>query len=141
MEVGVFTFIQNKYGKVLLVKDASRQQQWTLPGGELEFQELPTTCAERETKEEASIDIKTTKLLGIFSRKKTAGIVILLEGKIMAGTPTPDGTETSECRFFSIEELDTISAEVKPAQLSMVHQVLKATELPIYNHFVLPADL
>lgn len=141
MEVGVFTFIQDEYGKVLLVKDASRQQQWTLPGGELEFQELPTTCAKREAKEEASIDITTTRLLGIFSQKKTAGIVLLLEGKILAGTPTPDGIETSECRFFSIEELDAMSKEVKPAQLSMVHQVLRASELPIYNHFVPPGDL
>lgn len=138
MEVGVFAFIQDEHGKVLLVKDATREQLWTLPGGGLGFQELPTTCAEREAKEEASIEIKTVRLLGIFSQKKVPGIVILLSAKIMSGIPTPDGIETSECRFFSWDELKPIRETVKPAQLSMVHQVLEAEEFPIYNHFVPP---
>lgn len=133
--------MSSRLSKTNRARYAGRQQHWTLPGGELEFQELPTICAEREAKEEAAIDIKITRLLGIFSQKKTPGIVILLERKVISGVPTPDGSETSECRFFSTEELDAISKEVKPAQLSMVHQVLRATEIPIYNHFVPPADL
>lgn len=140
MEVGAFAFIQDEYGKVLMVRDFSRNQHWTLPGGGLEFQELPTACVEREAKEEAGIDIKATRLLGIFSQKVTPGIVILLEGKILSGTPTPDGVETSECRFFSFPELRAIRDIVKPAQFSMVHQVLEATELPIFNHFVPPPE-
>ena len=138
MDVGVFVLIQDEAGRVLFVQDAGRERLWTLPGGALEFQELPTTCAVREAQEEANIGIETTKLLGIFVQKKTPGIVILLEARIVSGEPHPDGIETSACEFFSLIQLLEMRDQVKPAQLSMVHQVLdaEASDLPIFNHFV-----
>jgi 8-oxo-dGTP pyrophosphatase MutT (NUDIX family) len=40
MEIGVFALIKNEAGEVLLVRDATRQQKWTLPGGGPELAEL-----------------------------------------------------------------------------------------------------
>jgi len=136
MDVGVFAFIKNKEDKILLVKDVTRQQLWTLPGGGLDFQELIPGALVREVKEETTLDITSGKLLGIFSQKKSSGIVILLEAQINKGEPTPDGVETAACEFFSYEELLEMREEVKPAQLSMISQVISTKEYPIYNHFI-----
>ena len=40
MQVGVFALIKNEEGKILLVKDVTRQQLWTLPGGGPDFQRI-----------------------------------------------------------------------------------------------------
>ena len=140
MDVGVFGYVRNEEGRVLLVRDASRQQLWTLPGGGLEFQELVPDAIVREIKEEAGIEVEAGRLLGIFSQQKTPGIVILMEARHVSGTPTPDGIEASDCRFFSLDELLAIRDEVKPAQLSMIAQVSAASEFPIFNGFPAPAS-
>ncbi len=140
MDIGVFAFIRDADGKVLFVQDVTREQKWTLPGGGLGFQELVPVCLEREVKEETSLDIKTGRLLGIFSQQKTPGIVILMAAEVIAGKPIPDGVETAEYRYFSLDELLAIKDTVKPAQLSMVWQVMKTTpeDIPLFNHFVPP---
>ena len=141
MEIGVFVFIMDEQNRVLCVRDVSREQKWCLPGGGLEFRELVTDCALREAREEAGVDIRPGRILGIFSQRKSAGIVVLVEGEILSGTPRPDGMETAECRFFSWAELAAMSERVKPAHLSMVHQVLTAgteARFPLVNHFVEP---
>jgi ADP-ribose pyrophosphatase YjhB (NUDIX family) len=138
MDIGIFALIKNEEGKILLVKDVSRQKLWTLPGGGAEFKELLPDTLIRELKEEASVEIAVGQLLGIFSQQKSPGIVVLFEAKHLSGNPTPDGAETSECKFFSLEELLEIREQVKPAQLSMVWQVSKTNEYPIFNSFPAP---
>lgn len=138
MDVGVFAFIKNKEDKILLVKDVTRQQLWTLPGGGPDFQELMPDALVREVGEETSVNIKPGQLLGIFSQKKSPGIVILFNAQIVNGEPTPDGVETAACEFFSYEELLEMRSEIKPAQLSMISQVVSNKNYPIYNHFIDP---
>ena len=138
MDVGVFALIRDDEQKILLVKDATRQQLWTMPGGGIEFKELVTDALIREVKEEASLEIEVGQILGVFSQQKTPGIVLLLEAKIRNGVPTPDGVETSECAFFSLNELLQMRENIKPAQLSMIDQVLKVREYPIFNNFPAP---
>lgn len=140
MEVGVFAFIKSTEGNVLFVKDATREEKWTLPGGGPDPHELIPACLEREVKEETSLEVRIGEHLGTFTQQKTPGIVILMSAERIKGTPTPDGKETSECRYFSLDELLAIRDKIKPAQLSMVWQILRAEpgDLPIYNHFVPP---
>ncbi|HEX8591393.1 MAG TPA: NUDIX domain-containing protein, partial [Candidatus Paceibacterota bacterium] len=57
MDIGIFALIKNEEGKILLVKDVSRQKLWTLPGGGAEFKELLPDTLIRELKEEASVEI------------------------------------------------------------------------------------
>jgi 8-oxo-dGTP diphosphatase len=138
MEIGVFAFIKNPEGKILLVKDVTRQQLWTLPGGGPEIAELMPDTLVREVKEETSVDVGVGQLLGVFSQKKAAGVVLLFEAHITDGIPTPDGVEAAECKYFSLEELLEIRNEVKPAQLSMVNQVENTKTFPIFNNFLIP---
>lgn len=138
MEVGVFALIKNPEEKVLLVKDATRQQLWTLPGGGPELAELMPDALVREVKEETSLDVEEGELFGVFSQKKSIGIVLLFSAKIISGTPTPDGVEASACEFFSLDEMLAMREQIKPAQLSMVAQVGNSSKFPIFNTFVAP---
>jgi len=139
MDIGIFAIIKEAE-KILLVKDATRQNLWTLPGGGLELGELVTGAITREVREETSLIVEPAQLLGIFSQQKTPGIVILFETKIIEGTAKPDGEETSECRFYSWEELVQVKQQVKPAQFSMIYQVLNTKIFPIFNNFVTPKE-
>jgi len=136
MDIGVFAFIQDTEGKILLVRDAGREQKWTMPGGGLEFQELIPAAIEREVKEEAGVDIIVGKLIGIFSQKKTPGIAILFDAKISQGTLIPDGIETSAAEFFSYEQILSMGESMKPAQLGMIKQRSEWNGAePIFNYF------
>jgi ADP-ribose pyrophosphatase YjhB (NUDIX family) len=140
MHIGVFGLIQDEKGKVLLVQDATREQKWTLPGGGPEFQELIPDTLIREIKEETSLTVTVGKLLGVFSQQKEPGIVFLFQANVIEGTPKTDGKETQNIDFFSLEEIMEMRELIKPAQLSMVHQVLNTEEskFPIYNSFPKP---
>lgn len=135
MEIGVFAFIKNEDGKVLLGRDVAREQRWALLGGGLEFGEIVTDAIKREVKEEASIEIGVKQLSGVFSQVKTPGIVLLFDCVFTSGTLIADGKETAEVKYFSWEELEAIQNQVKPAQFSMIRQRLNADHLPIFNNF------
>ena len=134
-DVGVFAFIQVG-GRILLVRDATREMKWTMPGGGLGFRELAPDALIRELEEEAQIKVKVTRLVGIFSQQKTPGVTILFDAEIVEGTPTPDGKETSKTKFFSVDEIEAMEKDVKPAQLGMIRQRLMwdGTQ-PIFNYF------
>ena len=140
MEVGIFGLIRNEEGKILLVQDATRQRKWGLPGGGLKFKEIPTHALVREVKEEVGVEAHVGKLLGIFAQQKTPGIVILFEAVITNGKPQPDGKEVAAWQFLSLDEMLIKREEIKPAQLSMVFQVLRAQEFPIFGDFTPRAE-
>jgi ADP-ribose pyrophosphatase YjhB (NUDIX family) len=109
-----------------------------LPGGGIEFKELVPQALIREVKEETSLDVQVDQLLGIFSQQKTPGVVILFSAKIIGGSISPNKTETSDCAFFDLGQLTSMKEEIKPAQWSMVYQVIKNKEFPIFNNFPIP---
>ncbi len=138
MSVGVFVAIRGPDNSFLLVKHAYGEQKWSLPGGKLEQGELVPTGGKRETLEEAGVVVQIERLVGIFSLRKTFGLAILLEGRILYGELRPDGKETSDCRFFKIKELKR--KEIYPAQLSLL-KWSEATEesiVPVYGWLTVP---
>jgi len=56
-------------GNVLLVK--THRGYWTFPGGQVEVEENLMDALIREVKEESGIDIKVTKLIGVYSNTCT----------------------------------------------------------------------
>lgn len=96
---------------VLMVKGARGLTEgvWHLPGGFVGYLEDPEETVVRELREELSIEIRTTGLLGRSSRifKKgqlfIRGHIFLAE--IVSGTPTPDPGEISEFGWFPKEEV------------------------------------
>ena len=56
-------------GKILLIKQKLKEQQnWSLPGGALEYDETIDQCLMREIREETGIEVKVKDLLYICDR-------------------------------------------------------------------------
>lgn len=138
MSVGVFTAIRGPDNSFLLVQHAYGDKKLSLPGGKLEQGELVPNGGCRETLEEAGITVKISRLVGIFSLRKTFGLAILLEGEITGGRLKPDHKETSYCDFFKISELKP--EEIYPAQLSLLMWADKTKErtTPVYGWLTVP---
>ena len=101
-------------GKLLMVKRASRRGRgnWQIPGGFVEFDETIETAVTREVQEEAGIESKVRAVLGIRNRYDTNSynstyVVFLLD--YVSGEPKADATETSEARFFTLEEIKALT--------------------------------
>lgn len=56
-------------GKLLMVKEAD-DGLWCLPGGWVDVGDSPSEAIRREVQEETGLDVKVTKLLGIWDRNK-----------------------------------------------------------------------
>jgi ADP-ribose pyrophosphatase YjhB (NUDIX family) len=101
--------------RVLLTK-RSDFHVWCLPSGGVEDGETVVEAAIRETKEETGLDVKLTRMVGIYSRPAD---VPSLHAIVFAALPvrgeicTQPG-ETLEVRFFDFNEL--------PCELSFGHR-------------------
>jgi ADP-ribose pyrophosphatase YjhB (NUDIX family) len=101
--VVALVFIQRE-DAVLLVKQDYGHQYWSLPGGVVEPGESVEQAAIREVKEETGLDIRITKVVGIYSKPNEHAIAITLEGTATGGTLAPNN-EITECRYFKLDEL------------------------------------
>lgn len=94
-------------GRVLLTRREDFEV-WCLPGGAVEPGESLADAARRETQEETGLQVRLTRLVGIYSRPKwrAGGYHIAVFAAEPAGgslRAAPD--EVLELRFFSIEQL------------------------------------
>ena len=60
----VVVICRDTVGRLLLVHDTG-SNKWTLPGGIIEPDEVPSDAAVREVWEEASVHIELTNLIGV----------------------------------------------------------------------------
>lgn len=97
---------------LLLVKrrNSPFQGTWHFPSGFVEVDEVPSHAAERETKEECGLVVRAEKLAGVYfydDDSRGNGVVIIYDASVQSGTlRTSD--ETSDVRFFALEELHTL---------------------------------
>ena len=101
--------------KVLLGYSASkdfRYKKWAFVGGGIEEGETPYEAACRESKEEASIKVKTREHSGFFVNDKENIIYIICD--YIEGTPTPNH-EFFLLGWFNLDNLpeDTLELNVK----------------------------
>ncbi|MFZ5515679.1 MAG: NUDIX domain-containing protein [Candidatus Zhuqueibacterota bacterium] len=95
--------------KILLVKRKyePRKDEWTLPAGFMEYNELAEQTALREAKEETNLDIAIDGFFGVypgFDDPRVHVVLIVFRGKILRGQARP-GDDASEIGFFSFNEL------------------------------------
>ncbi|HEX5452119.1 MAG TPA: NUDIX hydrolase [Candidatus Limnocylindrales bacterium] len=72
---------------------------WAQPGGFLEVDETVTEAARRETLEETGLIVDPGELIGLYSRLEAAVVVVAIEARIVAGSPTRT-REALEIRAF-----------------------------------------
>jgi len=95
--------------RVLMVRHA-HQGLWTPPGGMADLLESPADTAVRETWEETGLYVALSGVLGVFggphcrstyaNGDEAAWVATLFAGRIVSGTPHPDGEETTELRWW-----------------------------------------
>lgn len=82
-------WIEDSYGKVLMVKQARGRKLWTLPGGKVNARESLTAAVVREIREETGLKVSTAVACDYYDRPKKGSLAVLFrvtlhEGKVLA---------------------------------------------------------
>jgi len=120
-QVGAGVLLFNSKGELLIVKPTYKDK-WSIPGGSVDAEESPKTCAIRETKEEIGLDLKDVQFICV-DYKKTKDVQpenmqfifyggIITEKEIKKIKLEKD--ELGEFRFISVEKnLDLLRPNFK----------------------------
>ena len=120
VDVRAAVFIENK---ILLVKEIS-DSKWTVPGGWADVGETPSEAIAREVVEESGYQVKVTKLLAVYDKRKHLHppqpfyvYKRIFECEIIGGRPA-HSDETNGVEFFGVDELPELSLDrVTPEQV------------------------
>lgn len=117
--------------QILMVKEQI-DGKWSLPGG---WAEVDLSLAEnimKEVKEEAGLAVKVIRLLAVLDARKHCptpspyGIYKIMAECQRIGGSFSENIETSECAFFSLEDLPELSEErISRKQIDMCFQAAK----------------
>ena len=107
-QVFVAAVVFDRNSNILLVKSTyKRTYPWGVPGGSLEYGEIPEAAIARETLEETGLSVEIKKLLFIKTwLPDRVGIYYLCE--VREGTFRPN-EEVSEMSFFPLNNLPEVT--------------------------------
>jgi 8-oxo-dGTP pyrophosphatase MutT (NUDIX family) len=117
----VVVFSEDRAG-VLLVQHSYNRNQWSLPGGSQEVGEHLVQTGKREFIEETGLEceISARTLVGMFSLRKSLGVVALFVGEIVGGEQNGATDEVIRSKFVSFAEID--SYDIYPAQRAFIER-------------------
>lgn len=127
-KVDLRSVVFNNEGEFLMVKEKV-DGLWTLPGGFCDVGYTPSQIAVKETKEEAGIDVKAVKLIGVLDKSKHGHpksiyylyTIFMLCEKI-GGLEEP-GMETLDVGYFGLDDLPELSSpRITREQIEMMHK-------------------
>jgi ADP-ribose pyrophosphatase YjhB (NUDIX family) len=89
--------------------------QWAVIGGAVDPDESPQQAALREAREEAGVELELGPVLAVLggpqyrvtypNGDQSSYVSTVFAATVLAGTPVPDGEETSEVRWFDASRL------------------------------------
>lgn len=103
--------------RVLFIRQAeghSLAGQWSIPWGLVDNEETPEHAVLRETLEESSIKAEIDGLLGIQNLPDPGWLGVIFICRHNEGTPAPDGIETDNAAYFSLEEINSFEEPFEP---------------------------
>ena len=95
----------------------------------METGETPEEAAIRETKEEVGVDVKLTKLLGVYTKTQENDIVFAFIAEIVGGTLSTSN-EADDIKYFSINDLPK---NISPFQVERIHDAVKKSEKILFK--------
>jgi ADP-ribose pyrophosphatase YjhB (NUDIX family) len=101
--VVALTFIRQG-NQILLVRQAYGERYWSLPGGKMEPGESIEEAAIREVAEETGLEVRITRVVGLYSKPAEGGLAVTFEGEAISGT-LQAANEITECRYFPADQL------------------------------------
>lgn len=127
---------RDRLGRVLLVR-LSDTNQWATIGGAIDPDEAPEDAARREALEEANIEVRLLRLVTALGGPAyritypngdlTSCVPIVYEAEVIAGSPAPDGDETTEVGWFHPDDLAAVDlTPVNRHLLNAAFSVLEA---------------
>ncbi len=86
-EVSVKAWIEDPFGRVLMVRHVKGDKFWTLPGGRVKKSEALMSALKREVREETGFDVSLATPVDIFDREKKNTLIILYRVILKVGKP------------------------------------------------------
>lgn len=98
----------------LLLQQRVDSGQWSVPVGGIELYETPADALLRETWEETGVLVQPRRVSGVYggpafrhthaNGDQTASLLIVFQCEVTGGTPSPDGIESLDARFFPLAQ-------------------------------------
>lgn len=104
--------VRDHHNRLLLVKRGTPPGvgRWALPSGFIEIEEPPEIACLRELMEETHLRGRIVRLLGVYTQpSRTYKRVLLIAYEVEASGEPRAGTDTSDAKFFSLEDLPKIA--------------------------------
>ena len=111
----VSVLITDDAGRLLLVREAGRDDEWGTLGGAVDPGESPAQAAVREAREELGVGVRLVRLVDVVggpgfevtypNGDRTAYIAAVYEARIVEGVPAPSDGELSGFGWFAPGEL------------------------------------
>ena len=131
--VSVRAIILNENRDRLLMVREANSGTYSFPGGWADLYDSPAQTAINESTQEAGADIEVTRLVGVLNRTpfKTGVYVpeylIVFEAKLK-GKLHAHEYETDDVRWFSLDELPTMSRKVGKEEIDRIIKAVKNNE-------------
>lgn len=136
MVPAVTAVVRDRVGDILLQKRVDNQL-WALPGGVIDIGETVAQAVLREVKEETGLDVEITRLVGIYSDPHH--VIEYSDGEVrqqfsicfetaIRGGRLASSSESTEVRFFSINELDSLP--MHPSMRLRIQHALERRDSP-----------
>ncbi|SMG06622.1 NUDIX hydrolase [Cedecea sp. NFIX57] len=126
-------------GKVLMVKEAE-DGKWSLPGGWADVGDTPSAAVRREVREETGLEVRVTKLLGVWDRNlhghpplpwHVYKLIFLCEE---TGGNLALSHESTDIGFFAINDLPELSlTRIVPEELIVSMEIATSDRQPWYD--------
>jgi 8-oxo-dGTP pyrophosphatase MutT (NUDIX family) len=126
--VGAYAVVTNAAGEVLLTRRRDGHE-WVLPGGSVKEREAPWEAVIRETREETSLQIELTKLVGVYVKRAERDIVFVFAATPRLGLPRPS-EERDRVEFFRHGKLPPETSE---RDLERIEDAVAGAERPVLS--------
>lgn len=117
LRVGCSAIIFDEPRQRILLTRRADNGRWCIPGGGLDPGESAEEACVREIREETGLDIRITRLVGVYSSphfileyadgSRNQLVALSFEGEITGGAPALS-SETTEIAYFTLAEIENI---------------------------------